>query len=241
MRFKKFLKYLTFLLLIGSFAFLFSFSVKRNYHKVVKKIVIEFEAGNNHFLTHTMVNKLLIQNDSSVKNQAKTVIDLYSLENNVIKNPYVAKAAVFFTIGGTLKSIIKQRTPIARIINNNGSYYIDKQGVKMPLSNMHSARVLLILGIKNDKDITAMMPLISTILDDNFLKKEVVGIHKLANNEYQFSVRSGDYKIDFGTLSEIDLKFKKLKAFYNNTFKNKTIQKYKTINVKYHNQVVCAK
>ena len=241
MKFKKFLKYIAFLLLIGSLGFLYSFSSKRNLNKIVKEVVVEFEAGDNNFLTHSMVNKLLIQNDTTVKNQAKSMLDLYGLENKVLKNPYVKNASVFLTIDGTLKSVVKQRTPVARIINKNDSYYVDKQGVKIPLSDNFSARVMLISGVKNDEEIGELLPLISYVLEDNFLSKEVVGVQKLEEDEYQFSVRSGNYKINFGNLSKMDTKFKKLKAFYNKTFEDKTIQNYKTINVKYHNQVVCTK
>ncbi|WP_165732500.1 cell division protein FtsQ/DivIB [Polaribacter sp. 20A6] len=241
MKFKKFFKYIAFLLLIGGLAFLSSFSEKRNSNKKVSEVVIEFEAGDNQFLTHSMVDKLLIQNDTTVKNQAKSVINLYSLEKTVSENPYVENAAVFLTISGTLKTIIKQRSPVARIINKKDSYYVDKQGVKIPLSHNFTARVMLVSGVKEDEEVKELLPLISFILEDDFLHKEVVGIEKFADGEYQFSVRSGNYKIDFGKLSEIDVKFKKLKAFYNKTFEDKTIEEYKTINLKYHNQVVCAK
>ncbi|WP_243765936.1 cell division protein FtsQ/DivIB [Polaribacter cellanae] len=176
-----------------------------------------------------------------MKNQAKSVIDLYKLEKNVSKNPYVEKAAVFLSINGVLKSTIKQRTPIVRIVAENDSYYVDKQGVKVPLSSNHSARVLLVSGVKSEEDVKEILPLVRYILADNFLQKEVVGIQKSDTNEFEFSVRSGDYKIDFGKLRDVEVKFKKLKAFYNTTFKDKTIQEYKTINVKYHNQVVCTK
>ena len=238
---KQFLKYIAFLLLIGVLGFLYSFSSKRNSNKIVKEIEIEFEAGKNHFLTHAMVNKLLIQNDTTVKNQAKSVINLYSLEKTVSENPYVENAAVFLTIAGTLKTIIKQRTPVARIINKKDSYYVDKQGLKIPLSLNYSARVLLVSGIEKVEGINEILPLITLVLQDPFLHKEVVGIERFSDGEYEFSVRSGDYKIDFGKLTEMDVKFKKLKAFYNKAFEDKTIQDYKTINLKYHNQVVCAK
>ena len=69
----------------------------------------------------------------------------------------------------------------------------------------------------------------------------IVGIEKSDVHEYKFSVRSGDYKINFGKLSEMETKFKKLKAFYSKTFKDKTIKNYNLINLKYHNQVVCIK
>lgn len=241
MKFKSVLKYLLFTLLIGLLAFLYSFTSVRNSQNKVAKIEVKFEAGNNNFLTHFMVNKLLIQNDTIVTNQAKSVIDLYNLEKNVLKNPYVEKAAVFLTIGGVLKTSIKQRTPIARIFSNKDIYYIDKQGVSIPLSSNYSARVLLVSGVKNSADIKMILPLISYILEDDFLQKEIVGIVKSDVDEYEFSVRSGDYKIDFGKLNDFEVKFNKLKAFYNTTYKNKTIQEYKTITVKYHNQVVGAK
>ncbi|WP_397447620.1 cell division protein FtsQ/DivIB [Polaribacter sp. R77954] len=228
-------------MLIVGLGVLYSFSSHRNENRKVEAIIVEFENGENNFLTHAMVNKLLIQKGDSIKNQAKSVINLYSLENNVIQNPYVENASVFLSIDGALKAILKQRTPIARIIGENKSYYVDKEGVKIPLSANYSARVLLVLGVDNDKDLNEILPLINTILADSFLQKEIVGIEKLENNEYQFSVRSGKYKIDFGKLTRVDVKFKKLKAFYNKTFEDKTIQNYKTINVKYHNQVVCTK
>jgi len=241
MRFKRVLKYLLLVVLVGFLGFLYSFTSIRNSDKKVTKIKVKFEAGNNNFLTHAMVDKLLIQNSKTVVNQAKSVIDLYSLERNVSKNYYIEEAAVFLTIGGVLNATIKQRTPIARILSGKDSYYVDKHGVKIPLSDNYSARVLLVSGLKSAADVAVILPLIKTILKDSFLQKEIVGIVKSAVNTYEFSVRSGSYKIDFGKLTDLELKFRKLKAFYNTTFKNKTIQEYKTIALKYHNQVVCTK
>lgn len=241
MKFKKFLKYILFFCLLISVGFLYSFSASRNQQKKVTKIDVNIEAGISKFLNHSMVNKLLIQKNESVKNLPKSVINLYGLESNISKNPYVEKAVVFLTIQGTLKTMVKQRTPIVRIIQDEDVYYVDKQGIKVPLSDNYSARVLLVSGIKNDVEMKEIMPLISTILEDSFLEKEIVGVEIVKNGEVQLAVRSGDYKIDFGTISEIEPKFRKLKAFYNKTFRDKTIQNYKLINVKYHNQVVCTK
>ncbi len=241
MKFKKGLKYLFFLLLIVSIGLLYSFSSERNLQKKVTDINIEFSDENPNFLTISMVDKLLIQNTQTLTNLKKSVIDLYGLENQVNENPYVAESSVFLHINGAIKTIVKQRYPIARIFHEDESYYIDKQGVKMPLSAVYSARVLLISGVEKDGNFKEIVALVTTILEDDFLKKEIVGIHKLDNGEYQFSVRSGNYKIEFGKLMNIDIKFKKLKAFYNKAFLDKTIHEYKTINVKFHNQVVCTK
>ncbi|WP_299012962.1 cell division protein FtsQ [uncultured Polaribacter sp.] len=240
MKVKRNLKYVFFLLFIGFVGFLYSFTTTRNTTKKVAEIEVKFLEGNNNFLTHSMVNKLLIQNDSNMVKSAKSVIDLYKLEQQVSKNPYVEESAVFLTIDGVLKTTIKQRIPVARIIAKDSSYYIDKEGVNIPLSTVFSARVVLVSGVVKD-EVKLVLPLIKLILKDDFLQKEIVGITKSNTNEYQFSVRSGDYKIDFGKLENVAVKFTKLKAFYNTTFRNKKIQEYKSINVKYHNQVVCTK
>ena len=241
MKLKRMIKYLTLLILLVSLGFLYSFSNVRNGAKVIHKIQVEFESGENAFLTYAMVNKLLIQNDSSVQNQAKSVIDLYRLEEEVVKNPYIEKASLFITIDGTLHSLIKQRTPVARVITGSETYYLDLHGVKVPLSSHYSARVPLITGVKKDQDLTKVNRLLRTIIADDFLKKEIIGIHLKDSEECVLTVRSGDYKIEFGTLSEMNQKFQKLKAFYNKTFKDSTIRAYKTINIKYHNQVVGVK
>jgi len=241
MKFKRVLKYLFFLMILGFLTFLYGFSSARNSAKKVTEIVIVLDENDNQFLSYEIVDKLLIQNNETLENQAKTKVDLYNLENGILENPYVEKASVFLSIDGTLKSVIKQRTPIARIINDNQSYYVDKKGVKVPVSENFSARVPLITGIKNEVDLNEIMALLLTISEDDFLHKEIIGIHKSVGNEYQFSDRSGDYKIDFGTLEEKNSKFKKLKAFYNVAFKDETIKEYKKITIKYHNQVVCSK
>ena len=238
---KKVITYLFSLVLIASLVFLYSFSSAKNLNKKIKKIDIEFAEGNNDFLTQKMVNKLLIQNRVALQNQPKSVIDLQELEQTVLLNPYIEKATVFYTIDGVLKTQVKQRTPIARINTIDSSYYIDKHGVKIPLSSNYSARVLLITGNINEENLQEFTQFVNVISTDDFLKKEIIGIHKTQKNEFILSVRSGQYKIEFGSLEKTKIKFKKLKAFYNKAFVDKTIDQYKTINLKYHNQVVCAK
>ena len=95
MKLKRVVKYLLLVVLIGFFGFLYGFTSKRNNVKKVTKIEVKFEDGNNSFLTHAMVDKLLIQNNKTVENQAKSMLDLYSLERSVSKNPYIEKAVVF--------------------------------------------------------------------------------------------------------------------------------------------------
>ncbi len=238
---RKILKYLMLLILLTSLAFVYGFSNHRNATKPIRDIKVEFQSEGKYFLTHDMVNKLLIQNDTTLKNQAKSVIDLYRLEEEVVKNPYIEKASLYITIDGTLHSLIKQRTPVARVITGEETFYLDKHGVKVPLSDHYSARVPLVTGVKANQNLEKIKLLLKKITADDFLTKEIIGIHMKGSEECLMTVRSGDYKIEFGELSQMDQKFKKLKAFYNKTYLDSTIHSYKTINIKYHNQVVGVK
>ena len=241
MMLKRIIKYILHLVLIGFVAFLYGFSNTRNSEKIINKIDVQFESDGPYFLTQSMVNKLLIQNNERLQKQAKSVIDLYKLEQKVLGNPYIEKVSLFISIDGTLNSLIKQRQPIARILTGNSSYYIDSQALKVPVSQNYSARVPLITKVDNQSDLRKLMVLLKKISNDDFLNKEIIGIHLQANNEYKMTVRSGNYRVEFGKLNQIDNKIKKLKAFYSKVFLDSTIHNYKTINVKYRNQVVGVK
>jgi len=221
--------------------FLYGFSYQKNNAKVVRDIAIEFEQGNNLFMNYQMVNKLLIQNGETVKNQAKSVIDLHSLEANVLSHPMVEDAAIFLTVDGLLKAKIKQRTPIARVLSKTKSYYIDKQAKIMPLSANHSARVMLVSGNINEEDISKIHLLITTILKDDFLKKQIISIQKMSNKEFVLDTRVGGQKIILGKTDNLKQKLKNLKSFFSKTMADKTIENYIAINLKYSNQVVCTK
>ena len=233
--------YIKGMFLISLMVFLYGFSHHKNSTKTVRDIVIEFDNGNNLYMNYQMVNKLLIQNNRTVKNQAKSVIDLHKIEANVLTHPMVEDASIFLTVDGLLKSKIKQRTPIARVITNNKSYYIDKQAKTMPLSANHSARVMLISGNVKEEDNKEIHLLVTTILNDNFFKKQVIGIQKTQNNEFVLRSRIGDQKIFIGKIENLNRKFKNLKSFYAKTMTDKTIENYIAINLKYNNQVVCTK
>jgi cell division protein FtsQ len=238
---KRYIVYIKSVFLLAIVVFLYGFSSQRNGRKLVTESVVEFSNGANLFLSHEMVNKLLIQKNGEVKNQPKSLINLHELENVVFDNALVEEAKVFMTIDGAIKTVIKQRTPIARVNNGIEVYYIDKQGVKVPLSNNYSARVLLVSGSVNEEDISSIYRLVKKINEDAFLSKLVVGITKNYDKDYVLQTRRYDQRIQIGKIEDLNVKFKKLEAFYNEVIQSNEVKKYKTINLKFNNQVVCTK
>ena len=230
--------YIIGILLVSLVVFLYGFSNLKNRTQKVADISIEFEQGDNLFMSYQMVNKLLIQNGRTVKNLTKSVIDLHNLEAKIRSHPMVESASVFLTVDGFLKAKIRQRTPIARVVVNNESYYIDRQAKSMPLSENFSARVLLISGYVKEQNNAEIQQLVTTILNDEFLKEQIIGVEIKPKNEYVLDTRVGDQKIILGKIENLDQKFKNLGSFYNKTMADSTIYKYDSINLKYNKQVV---
>lgn len=238
---KKNIVYIKSFFLLFTVVFLYGFTSHRNELRKVKDVTIEFTNPNNLLLSYEMVNKLLIQKNGQVVNQPKSSLNLHEFENSLIRNPFIEHAKVSVTIKGSIKALITQRTPIARVNAGSGVYYIDKQGVKVPLSANYSARVLLISGKIKSRDIPNLLVLIQQINSNEFLTNLIVGIQKNAANEYVLQTRVYDQYIYLGEISELNSKFKKLEAFYNEAIQEGEVELYKTINLKYNNQVVCTK
>jgi len=236
-KYKIYIKALFFILLIAG---LLGFTNYRNSARKIKDIQVEFEQGDNLFITHEMVNKLLIQNSGNLKNQPKESIILRVLEEGIEANEMIEKAEVYLTVDGVLKTRALQRKPIARIQVNSGAYYLDDKGLKMPLSKNYSARVPIVTGVKSDNDLKLVYKFCNTVLNDGFMQKQIVGF-KIENNTFELKTRMGNQMILFGNLYQTESKIKNLKAFYQKVIADKTLKDYSKINLKYKGQVVCTK
>jgi cell division protein FtsQ len=228
------------ILIMGVVVFLYSFSAKRNEGRLLKEPEVLF-ADSENYITKANVNKLLIQNYGSITGIAKVQLDLNKVEKSIDKNPMVDKAEVYATVDGKLKAIVTQKKPVARIFSGTKSYYLDYKGNEMPLSDSETARVLLVSGSINRVDDIKLKELLDYIYDDSFLKKNITGINVTPLGTLMMKSRSYDYEIVFGMPINIDRKFKNYKAFLQDAVKDTLIENYKTINLKFTQQVVCTK
>ena len=154
----------------------------------------------------------------------------------------IENTEVFLKINGDLGVIIKQRTPILRIAKNSRSYYLDRLGKIMPLSDNYSARVPISSSDIEENNSSDIIYLASQIKDNVFLRKQIIGIsQKDSANQFELKTRIGDQVILFGSLNNMQNKFNKLKVFYQKVIADSTLNRYKTIDLKYKDQVVCTK
>ena len=221
--------------------FLFSFTSKRNEERKLTKSKVIFLNDSVTFIKHEMVNKLLIENKRDASSIQKDKLDLNKLEKSINSNPMIEKSEVFVTIDGVLKAVVKQKTPIARVFNDEGSFYIDYQGNIMPLSDEFTARVPIISGEISKENKGDFDKLLRFVYKDDFLKKNIIGIQILPDGSLKMMNRNFDYEIEFGKIVNVKRKFSNYKAFFQKAVLDSSLQNYKKINLRFIQQVVCTK
>lgn len=232
-----YIKMFVLLVLVGA---LFAFASQRNGVRKVSSLQIKFIGENNLFVTNETVSKLLIQKYRDVKNVPKETLDLNKLENVLKSNPMIKAAEVYVAVNGTLNAEIEQKTPIARV-RTNASYYIDDEGVYMPLSTNYSARVPLVTGYVEKNNLRSLHKIASKIAHDEFLKKNVIEIHQSMGEVIYLKLRQCHFIVQLGDVNFLDKKINNLKAFYQKNLKEKTLNKYSKVNLQFDNQVICTK
>lgn len=232
--------YIKVFILLVLVVFLYAFTNARNTHRVIDKPTVNFIGANNLFLTHENVSKLLIQNPKGLQNDNKEIIDLNELESALKSNSMIKNAEVYMSINGQLSAEIEQKRPIARV-HTNASYYIDDEGVYMPLSANYSARVPLVTGTVYKTKLGKIYKIAKKIDEDVFLKNHVIEIHQSADKNISLRLRKYDFNIQLGDLNKLDRKINNFKAFYRKAIKDKTLHTFSSVNLRFDNQVICTK
>ena len=207
---------------------------------MVDGISIKFVGESNLYITEDAVNKLLIQNYGTVKNRAKEQLVLNTIEEVILSNDMVKNAQVYLTVNGELISKIVQRKPIGRV-EGVSKFYLDDLGQRMPLSKNHSARVPIITGKITGKTLEDAYVILDYINNDDFLRKNVIGIHIEEEGSYQLKFRMENFVVNLGGVDNLNEKFKNFMAFYAKAAKDKSLEKYAIVSLEFNNQVVCTK
>ncbi|SMC87782.1 cell division protein FtsQ/DivIB [Moheibacter sediminis] len=227
---------------VAILAFLVSFSAQRHACKELKdiKIKIDHESGT-YFVNDSLVRILIDGNKLKVSQIPLGNLNISEVEQTLNKSSFIKKSEVFQNIDGEMSVEITQETPVARVNTGEDEYYLTKELTKIPLSNLYSAEVMLVGGKIEEEDFKGLNELLKFVMADKLLKKHIIAVKKQQPNSFILLVNKGDYIIEFGELKDFEKKFEKLKLFYNQYLGKVGMNYYKTINLKFNNQIVATK
>lgn len=218
------------------------------------------EKNNLDFVTKPEVVEL-IQSKGSVIGVPLGKINTNMLEKLIDKHPSISRTQVYKSIEGVLNVEVTQRVPAIRIFTNrNETYYIDTDGKIMPISDNFSDRILVATGnisgaFRVDENLNRYDTLPNTAYNqlyrlyklaeyinaNEFWRSQITQVYVNENNDFEMIPRVGQHIIVLGDIDNLEEKFEKLMIFYKKGLNKIGWTNYKTINIKYKNQIVCTK
>jgi cell division protein FtsQ len=226
--------------------------------KPCKKIEITIkDSSDYHFVTKRDILATIIRNNGNIVGKPVKEIRMDEIENTINGYRELKTAEVFMSIDGTLHIIGDQRTPIMRVMpNNGGDYYVDDEGVVIRRRNLYTPRLHIIEGnvnisqamlngvsvldtsIKNSilKDI---FYLVRYINKNDFWSAQIDQIFVTGSDEIDLIPRVGNHTIRLGSAENFEAKLNNLEVFYDKALPEVGWNKYSTINLSFKDQIVC--
>lgn len=231
---------------------LIAFETAENKSKVCNKILITIENQlENHFVDESDILQLITLNGTELIVGAHfNGLSLREIENRLDEEPFLKDAEIYIDHSGNMMVSVGLRKPMARVVRYNGpDAYIGEDGQVLPVSTKYSKRAIIITG-KNVKELSEQINiaegdyanlyhLIQYIQKDKFLIAQIAQIKLVKNGEVILYPQVTKQYIEFGKIEDIEIKFRKLRLFYDEILPRKGWNSYTRVSLKYKNQIIC--
>lgn len=209
--------------------------------------------GNQYFIERAEIDEILASKNGLLIGRRINNINLQKLENRLKANPFIEYANVFADMNGIIHADVKQRVPVLRVFNIAGQdFYIDQNGLKIPLSDHFTARVLAVNGNITEgfsgkvdtvrtQLVKDLFKVASFISQDSLWNEQIVQMYVNDKKEIELVPRVGNHKIILGDALDFKDKFRRLLVFYKKAIPNVGWDTYSSINLKFNGQIVCEK
>lgn len=239
---KRFLLVVAILVLMGYLAFTAFYFKDNMQDKVCENfIVLVRDSIDKKFIQTKDIENLLRKEKLHPVDKPLSSINTLEMEEAIMANKLVKSVEVYSTQDGSIVASIRQRNPVMRVISNtDGSYYIDSERERMPISQNYTVYLPVATGniteefAKNELYDFVMFVSNSSSWDA-WIEQIVVG----QNQKVKIVPRAGDFKVSLGTLDDYEEKLSKLKLFIEKGLNTVGWNRYSEISLEYNNQVVC--
>jgi len=212
----------------------------------------------NPLITEELIRQTLLNTSGQIVGENLRSIDYDTVEAVLKAIPFLNHATVYTTIDNKLKITVKQRQPIARLIDDNGiSALMDVNGYLLPLSKISASRLPVFTG---DLGINKLMIQSNQHVSDSLVHPNLATAFEMATliredevwraqfQQLTFSTSGdltvypqvGNHEIIFGS-GRLKEKLNVLRTFYAKGISKAAWNKYKSINLEYKDQIVCTK
>jgi cell division protein FtsQ len=247
--FRKLLKLIGLLVLVAFLIVTLAFTSHESKNITCRDIQVDFRTDDVIKLSQDDIVKLVKKVDNKLVGKTLEEINTDIIEAEVEKHQAIKKAEVFKVIGkdstsykGILTIKVKHRLPVVRVMSNSGNYYLDKYGDKIPISTKYSANVLVATGTINEKwAVEELLPFVLFVNENEFWNAQIEQIQVEKSGDVILTSLVGDQLIELGKLDNYQEKLRNMKAFYSQVLAKNNWDKYKSVSLKYKDQVIAKK
>ena len=205
------------------------------------KIDIAQDKGDG-FLNPGEVKRLLERQSLYPLAQPMQFVSTRSIEEALMKSPFVDEAQCYKTQSGHVCIQLRQRLPLLHVMADNGErYYLDDHGEILPATGL-TLDLIVATGIISRKYAREVLaPLAITLHDDAFWQNQIVQLTVLGDGTLELVPRVGDHVVYLGAPTDIPQKLDRLRKFYKYGLSQAGWNRYERISVEFGNQIICKK
>lgn len=204
------------------------------------KVTIK-DSVNGSFINQREIKSLVDRGYGDATSHLIGNIDKDSIERLLIRNPAIKIAQVYSSLDGYCHIKVEQRKPVLRVMSNVG-YYVDEEGVIMPLSDRYAARVVVATGNISKTFATGVLyPFVKYLKSDELWDSLIEQIVVEQKNEVTLIPKVGNFRIVLGEMCRVEEKMENLRLFLEEGLTRKGWNTYKEVNLKFDGQIVCVK
>ena len=215
------------------------------------------DSSRYHFVTRRDIQNTIISNNGSIVGKPVKDIRVAEIENTMGRYRELKAAEVYMSIDGILHIYADQRTPIMRVMaNNGGDYFVDTEGVVVRRRNLYTPRLHIVGGnINISQAMLEGVSVLDTSIRNSILKDIYYLVNYIKNNrfwsaqidqifvdghdEIDLIPRVGSHTVHLGSAENFEGKLNNLEVFYEKVLPEMGWNKYSIINLAFRDQIVC--
>ena len=212
--------------------------------------VVLSDTIHSRFVTDSEIRAMFNSEGLQLQGYPMKEINTRELERLLEKNAYIRGAEVSTDVSGRMEIRLEQRIPLVRIMpEGNAGFYLDTEGEVLPLSDQFVPHIFLASGNIEEVDGSTETSLqleeihrfCTYVSEHPFWSEQIVQLYVNRRGEYELIPRVGAHQILMGSMEQWELKLRNLELLYRQGLSAHGWNSYRTINLKYTNQVICTK
>jgi len=212
--------------------------------------VVLSDTVHSRFVTDPDIRAIFRSEGLELQGYPLKEINTRELERLLEENAYIKGAEVSTDVSGRMEIRLEQRVPLVRIMpEGKEGFYLGTEGEVLPLSRKFVPHIFLVSGkietpdknTKGGEQLEEIHRFCTYVAEHPFWSEQIVQLYVNRRGEYELIPRVGAHQILMGSMEQWELKLRNLELLYQQGFSAYGWNSYRTINLKYINQVICTK